>query len=143
MPSDEDITEFIVAQFQCLHTEYISARSLIPVGNLVELSFDTLTGRGATAKGGTVNTILNIYKQFGWDHEEAGGGGTTVSGQPVDNVCAVELARVEEKLRRYCAGLRAYTKNDHKPLPRGIREMLVERWADHFNEFGYDTSLVD
>ena len=110
VPTDEEITEFILSQFVALHREYVAARGAIPAGNLVELSFDELTADGPKA-------IERIYTELGWG-ELAGG----------------PHAR---RLHEYCAGQRTYKKNVHRPLPPDLMEVVRRRWAEHFVEFGY------
>ena len=42
-PTDEQIHEFILNQFEVLWREYAAARALVPAGNLVEISYAELT----------------------------------------------------------------------------------------------------
>ena len=128
MPSDEDITEFILSQFVTLHNDYIAGRAMIPEGNLVEVSFTALTSD-------TMGTVGNIYRTLnlggaeGDEGDEGGDGGKGLGS-----------GAFEETLRAYCGGReqKGYKKNAHAPLPEHLRRTVSERWSSYFQEFGYD-----
>ena len=125
MPSDEDVTEFILSQFVTLHNDYIAGRAMIPEGNLVEVSFKALTSD-------TMGTVGNIYRTLNLGGEEGDEGGDGSKG--------LGRGAFEKTLRAYCGGReqKAYKKNAHARLPEHLRRTVSERWSSYFQEFGYD-----
>jgi hypothetical protein len=125
VPSDEDVTEFILSQFVTLHNDYIAGRAMIPEGNLVEVSFKALTSD-------TMGTVGNIYRTLNLGGEEGDEG--------EDGSKGLGSGAFEKTLRAYCGGReqKAYKKNAHAPLPEHLRRTVSERWSSYFQEFGYD-----
>ncbi|GAB4821231.1 hypothetical protein N2152v2_008277 [Parachlorella kessleri] len=107
-PSDQDITSFILDQYDCLYRTYLKDRELIPPGNLVEVSF-------AELDHDPLGTLRSIYHRFGWGNFE----------------------EVLPRLKGYCASLSDFKKNDHSRLPPEVEDMVRVRWADSFKTFGY------
>ena len=131
MPSDEDITEFILSQFVTLHNDYIAGRAMIPEGNLVEVSFTALTSD-------TMGTVGNIYRTLNLGGAEGDEGDEGDEGE--DGGKGLGSGAFEETLRAYCGGReqKTYKKNAHAPLPEHLRRTVSERWSSYFQEFGYD-----
>lgn len=107
-PTDTQVTEFVLNQFELLHEEYVAARGLVPAGSLVELGFDEL-------EAGPVAAMRRVYGALGWEMGDA---------------CA---ARMEA----YVAGLRGYKKNAHRTVSDAHQRLVYRRWRRAFDEFGY------
>ncbi|KAG1655424.1 hypothetical protein FOA52_009095 [Chlamydomonas sp. UWO 241] len=108
-PTDAAVTEYILNQYDVLYNEYISARGDVPKDRLHELSFDQL-------EDDPLSTLRAIYAKFGW------------------------LERFESllpKFKAYCATLGDFKRNHHNTLSPEMAEMVRERWAPSFKEFGY------
>ena len=123
-PTHDDITEFVLSQFELLHDEYVAARALIPKGNLIELGFAELTGQD-TGRGGARGaeaSLRRIYAQFG-----------LAKGRVFDE-------EVLPRVAAYCAGKRqkGYKKNVFPPLGARARAVIAARWGRAFEEFGYE-----
>lgn len=115
-PSDQQIHEFILNQFEVLWREYAAARAAIPKGNLVELSYAELTDDPVAALGRVYDTLA----LDGWQD----GVGTGSGG-------------VRARVAAQVAGLKAYKRNNFEPLPAELRDMVAQRWSDYTEAWGY------
>eukprot|EP00192_Tetraselmis_astigmatica_P012214 CAMPEP_0117662630 /NCGR_PEP_ID=MMETSP0804-20121206/8153_1 /TAXON_ID=1074897 /ORGANISM="Tetraselmis astigmatica, Strain CCMP880" /LENGTH=398 /DNA_ID=CAMNT_0005469537 /DNA_START=147 /DNA_END=1344 /DNA_ORIENTATION=- len=112
-PTDQEVHDFIIEQGELLHRLYLRDRHLIPKGRLHELSFSSLDQDPEAA-------LSRIYKAFGWDGFES----------------------LRPKVRRYCASLSDFKKNNHKRLEPQVEDEVREAWKQIFHEFGYSEALV-
>ena len=87
----------------------LPASPIQPAGNLVELGFEELQADPEAA-------LRRIYAAFGW-------------GQAFEGVAPA--------VRELRGPLRAFQKNDHRPLPAGVEAAVRRRWGPSFSEFGY------
>mmetsp|Transcript_13965 Transcript_13965/g.29470 ORF Transcript_13965/g.29470 Transcript_13965/m.29470 type:complete len:135 (+) Transcript_13965:442-846(+) len=109
-PSDEEIHEFILNQFEVMWDEYARARSLIPDGNLVEISYQELAADPEEA-------VAGIYRRLG---------------------LASDKARVCERVRHMNeTKLRNYQTNVFPSLPPPLAQHVATRWAAYAAEWGY------
>ena len=115
-PSDEQVHEFILSQFETLWADYAAARETIPAGSLAELSFDELTAD-------PVEAVRRVYTTLG------------IEGYVERGVAAAVAAKV--------AGLQGYKKNAFAPLPAKVRAVLARRWKDYTDAWGYTWEGVE
>ena len=110
-PTNKEVIEFIVWQYQCLYRNYTRDRSLIPRENLYELSFNALNAD-------PMSEIANIYEHFGWkDFVKSG---------------------MKESVARYLSSLQGYKKSTRsKSLTSEQKNMIRSMWGDSFETFGY------
>ena len=110
-PSDEDITEFILRQYEVLWQCYKRDRDEIlrADGRVVEIAFEDLARDPAAALEG-------VYRALGWEGWE----------------------EAKAAVLRQCADLRAYERNAHAELPEDLKRVVRERWRDSFEDLGYD-----
>lgn len=104
-PTDAQIQEFILAQFELLLDEYLAARERVRP-RLLEIRYEDF-------ERDQLGGVRAIYAHFGW-------------AMPRD----AELAA-------YCAGLRAYQKNEFRELSPGLKALVYRRWRRAFDVFGY------
>ena len=107
-PSDKDILDFIFYQYELLFDLYVEDRKLIPKENLFELSFEQL-------ESDPIAQIEKIYDRFNW--------GSFDYIRPV--------------MEKYCAGLSDFKKNHFNDLTPEVKQLINQRWAKSFDEFGY------
>jgi len=122
-PSNEQITEFILRQYEILYDRYEQGRievlqEFAPQGSepngrkrrLIEVSYNDVSQR-------PVETAKKIYEQLGWTW----------------------TPRYQERLEAELAGhtLRNYQKNRHKVLDESLKKVINERWGPSFERFGY------
>ena len=110
---------FIFDQFDLLYRQYVTDRTLIPAGRLVEVAF-------ADLDADPLGTLRSIYDGLALGGFEA----------------AAPLQQ------RYCASLEleGFKKNALAPLSPQLRRAVAERWAAYSAEFGYSSqerSVVD
>lgn len=108
-PTNEQITEFILAQYELLFDEYIAGRALVERGNLLEVAFADLDAK-------PVETIAEIYEAFEWDGFEES---------------------LRPKLERYVRSLKGFKKNKHVDLTDAMKATVKRRWGPSFLAFGY------
>ena len=110
-PTDEQVHEFILNQFEVLWDEYASARSAIPDGNLVEVSYEDLARD-------PVATIGHVYETLGLPGFEE---------------------RVRPIVQAACdrPAAKRYQRNTFSPLPPAVREVVSRRWAKYAEAWGY------
>lgn len=109
-PSETDVTDFILDQFDLLHQTYLEDRKLIPPGRLVEVAF-------AELDADPLGTLRRIYS------------GLSLPG----------FESVRPAFRRYCEGLElsGFKKNAHRPLSPELQRRVRKRWAQFYRDFGY------
>eukprot|EP00465_Bigelowiella_longifila_P001727 CAMPEP_0185252254 /NCGR_PEP_ID=MMETSP1359-20130426/1406_1 /TAXON_ID=552665 /ORGANISM="Bigelowiella longifila, Strain CCMP242" /LENGTH=241 /DNA_ID=CAMNT_0027834379 /DNA_START=382 /DNA_END=1107 /DNA_ORIENTATION=- len=107
-PDNIHIQEFILSQFEQLHSLYIRDRNLIPKGNLIEIAFEDLANDQE-------KTIARIYTHFKWPN--------------VDRMLAA--VREHQKTNK------SYKKNSFSTLSEHEKKMVAQRWKQAFNEFDY------
>jgi hypothetical protein len=107
-PTDKQVSEFVLNQFELLHEEYVAARGLVPEGSLVELGF-------AELEGGPVAALERVYGALGWEMS----------------------ARARARMRAHVEGLRGFRKNSHRQLSAVHQRLVWRRWRRAFDEFGY------
>ena len=94
--------------------QYLETRSLIPVNNLVELSYDEI---GSDIE---IKRFQQIYEQFelsGWEG-------------------------VKGKIESYLASKSSYKKNKFIPIDKRLVEEIRDKWGFAFDEFGYQKSYM-
>jgi LPS sulfotransferase NodH len=118
-PSQDQILEFVLRQYEILYERYEEGRRCLssPSRQLVEVSYDELCAD-------PVGTVRTIYEKLGW----------TVSQQLQDR-----LMREES----FGTSTRSYVRNQHRPLPRYLKAIVNKRWRSSFERFGYDMDVVD
>ena len=87
---------------------YLRDRELVPRGNLVEVAYEDLSSD-------PVGTVERIYRGLELPGFE--------QGKPA--------------LEAYLAGLGCYRKNRHEELPESVRDSLLKKCPEWFNEWGY------
>eukprot|EP00911_Craspedida_sp_UC1_P001562 UC1_evm1s1181 len=107
-PSDEQVLEFILSQYETLYNDYVAARHLIPKGNLHEVRYEDLDTD-------PVGEIHQLYSALGIE----------------------EFDNVRGKIEAYVAGLGRFKKNKHTAVSEAMRTLIQARWGDSFKEFGY------
>lgn len=125
-PSNEQITEFILRQYEILYDRYEQGRKAIMQDSactddsktyhrqrLIEISYDDISQR-------PIETAQTIYEQLGWDFTN----------------------RYKERLQSELFGyeFQSYQKNRHKILDDGMKEVINKRWGPSFERFGYNKS---
>jgi hypothetical protein len=122
-PSDDQITEFILRQYEILYDRYEQGRETLlheatSVGHstkrdnqrLVEVSYDDISRR-------PIETARKIYDQLGWKWT------------------AGYQQRIESEL--IGDDFRCYKKNRHSSLDPSMKEVINKRWGPSFERFGY------
>ena len=112
-PSNEQITEFILRQYEILYDRYEQGRNDIlqnDKNRLIEVSFDDISQN-------PIETARKIYDQLGWEWTDF----------------------YQEKLQAELAGheFKTYKKNRHQSLDPSMREVINQRWGPSFERFGY------
>eukprot|EP00536_Pseudo-nitzschia_multiseries_P002902 jgi/Psemu1/184706/e_gw1.41.19.1 len=113
-PSDEQITEFILRQYEILEEpkrqQQQQQQQQSPRRRLVEISYEDISQR-------PIETAEHIYQQLGWDW----------------------TPRYRDRLASELAGhdYKTYKKNKHKPLDPSLKRVINERWGPSFERFGY------
>jgi hypothetical protein len=118
-PSNDEITEFILRQYEILYDRYEQGRKdllqdTVKEHNnkqrLVEISYDDVSRR-------PMETAQKIYKELGWNW----------------------TPRYQERLESELVGheFRDYQKNSHKSLDPSMKELINKRWGPSFERFGY------
>jgi len=128
-PSNDEITEFILRQYEILYDRYEQGRKELLYGTappcegdfktehnntkqrLVEISYDDISQR-------PMETAQKIYAEMGW------------SWTP----------RYQERLEAELVGheFRDYQKNRHQSLDPSMKELINKRWGPSFERFGYN-----
>jgi hypothetical protein len=120
-PSDDQILEFILRQYEILWDRYEEGRQILQTASdntekksnrpqLVEVSFDELSQNPD-------QTLQNIYKQIGW----------------------IMSPNLQAKLKAVVKNdVKTYKKNSHKDLDPRMKATLQSRWGSSFDRLGYD-----
>lgn len=118
-PSNDQITEFILRQYEILYDRYEQGRKdllqdTVKEHNnkqrLVEISYNDISRR-------PMETAQKIYEELGWNW----------------------TPRYQERLESELVGheFRDYQKNRHKSLDPSMKELINKRWGPSFERFGY------
>jgi hypothetical protein len=126
-PSDDQIMEFILRQYEILFHRYEEGRQQLVSSSssstpprqqqphrLVEVSYDELCRH-------PVDTVRKIYSSLGWC--------TTL--------------RYQQTLEAELADTQSYQRNCHKELTPHFKQIVNERWGLSFERFGYKMDMVD
>lgn len=122
-PSNEEITEFILRQYEILYDRYEQGRKRIQEDSicdddddttkrrtqqLIEISYDDISQR-------PIDTAQKIYGELGWDW----------------------TPQYQKRLESELGEHRSYEKNRHKELDPSLKAMINKRWGPSFERFGY------
>lgn len=118
-PSGTQIHEFVLSQFVTLWEEYVTDRSLIRSGNLVEMSFEELSGDPVAA-------VSRIYAELGLP-------GFDEVVRP--RIMALQTGK--RALQTAGPQLLGYRKNAFAPLAVELRQLVACRWAAYARAWGY------
>eukprot|EP00004_Rigifila_ramosa_P025082 TRINITY_DN742_c0_g1_i2.p1 TRINITY_DN742_c0_g1~~TRINITY_DN742_c0_g1_i2.p1 ORF type:complete len:404 (-),score=120.58 TRINITY_DN742_c0_g1_i2:29-1117(-) len=110
-PADE-LDSMTIERYKSMYDAYFAQRSLIPPGNLAEVSYDALSRNPA-------QEIERIYRELSLPGFE----------------------KFKPKLDTYVAGLEGYRPNKHKPMSEATRQTIVSSCRRCFDEWGYSTAL--
>lgn len=120
-PTDAQVHDFILNQFEVLWDEYDADRKALPASDLAEVSFEQLDND-------PVGTLRSIYAQLGLGAYE---------GSPARGADAFD-ARVKPRVEAATSGRPSkYQKNAHKPLPAALRKIVAGRWEAYSRAWGY------
>lgn len=104
----EQVQDFIIEQYKILFKEYVAAKEVIPEQNLIELSFDELTGD-------LVGSLRKVYDKFGLSGFE--------EMKPTYEDCAEQNKQ--------------FQKNSFVDLSSDLKKVVYEHWKEAFEYFGY------
>lgn len=104
------IDDGILGRYEKMYDAFFEDVSLIPAGNICELSFDEL-------EADPINQIKKIYEQLSLEN----------------------YAGFEPTLKQYVSSLKGYEKNKFSNLDKPTREMVAKRWKRSFAKWGYET----
>ena len=110
-PSEDEILEFILRQYEILWETYEIDRQLLKSNQLIEVSFDELTKD-------PISTINSIYDKLQWK----------LSSEYKSNL---------EKQLSQNTNYKNYQRNKHKSLPLNLKAIVDRRWSDSFHRLGY------
>jgi len=102
---DED---YIIKNYVLLYDNYFRNKSLIPKGNLLELSFENFVNDPVTI-------LKDVYTKFdlkGFDD-------------------------FEPKLRAYHKAMRNYQRNNYTVIPAAVKRKINKAWERLFEEWNY------
>ncbi len=103
-----DLEELVLSRYEALYDMFLEQRSMVPAGNLFEMSFDTLTRDPLRA-------VQTLYREL--------------SLQGFDDI--------KNDLRTYVDSLVGYKPNRHTELSESSAERVAERWKRFFSSWGY------
>ncbi len=106
--NNRNIEDDIIAHYKRMHQAYFKERSLIPKDRLLEIGFSTLERE-------PLKTLRHIYDYFGFNFN-----------------------RVEIRFKKYLESQQNYAKNKHQPLPKTIKDRLVNEWHLSFKNWHYE-----
>lgn len=122
-PSDEQVVEFILWQFEHMWLKYTEAahkghwlrredkgrKSFTVSSDIIEISYRELTGHE------TIRTLQRVYEHIGlpW------------------------TSHVESHYRGQVKDLCEYRPNSHSSLSEPLKRMIAARWADFFETYSY------
>ena len=110
LPTDAELTEFVLAQGELLYSEYARQKIALPPGALCEVAFQDLDADPASV-------LRSVYAQLGLgDYQRSGAAGAVAA---------------------YLSQLVGFRKNALGPLPAHVEAAARLRWAAAFREHGY------
>mmetsp|Transcript_4622 Transcript_4622/g.11871 ORF Transcript_4622/g.11871 Transcript_4622/m.11871 type:complete len:452 (+) Transcript_4622:2-1357(+) len=121
-PSNDQISEFILRQYEILYDRYEQGRKHILQDSacddsrektkqrLIEISYEEISQE-------PLETARKVYEKLGWNWTPR-----------YQNVLETEL---------YGREFKSYQKNRHKSLDPSIRSVINKRWGPSFERFGY------
>jgi len=111
-PTNEEVIDFIIWQYQTLYKNYVRDRKLIPKENLFELSFDELNKN-------PLKKLTDIYSHFHWDDFVESG--------------------MKQRVVEYLDSLKGYKKSTKsRNLTDEQKKLIKSMWGDSFDTFNYD-----
>eukprot|EP00466_Bigelowiella_natans_P011444 jgi/Bigna1/140102/aug1.54_g14810 len=113
-PDNIHVQEFILSQFEQLHSLYVRDRKLIPKGNLIEIAFEDLANNQE-------ETIARIYTHLKWPNVD----------------------RMRAAVREHQKTNKSYKKNNFSTLSKAEKKMVARRWKQAFDEFDYKIEQDD
>jgi omega-hydroxy-beta-dihydromenaquinone-9 sulfotransferase len=119
-PTDDQIMEFILRQYEILYERYEAGRQRIlhtdtsHYSQLIEISFDDLTQQ-------PIETVQNIYTSLGW----------------------TMTPNYQHSLQAELAGVQSYQRNRHQELSPDLKQVVNQRWGPSFQRFGYEMDAID
>lgn len=102
------VDDGILAQYREMYDAYLSQRTLVPAGQLHEVSFEDLERE-------PLAVVREIYEALSLP----------------------EFGSVEPALQAYVASLAQYRKNVHPPLDPKLRRRIAESWPPCFEQWDY------
>jgi hypothetical protein len=108
-PTQDEILEFILRQYEILWETYEEGRRQLSTRQLMEVSFDQLVQDPP-------KTMEGIYQGLGW------------------TISAAYKARLAAELKD---SHNHYKRNDHKQLPDYLKAIVDDRWGPSFDRLGY------
>lgn len=106
--SDQEIEQIILQNNKKILQKYLAERSLVPPGNLVEISFEEL-------EKSPIDTVERIYKKI--------------------NLKGFESAK--PAMQEYLDSVKEYKKNPHQAPDVGLVARIRTEWEAWFREWGY------
>jgi omega-hydroxy-beta-dihydromenaquinone-9 sulfotransferase len=119
-PTDDQIMEFILRQYEILFERYEMGRQQILQNatshhsQLIEISFDDLSHH-------PIETVQRIYKSLGW-----------TMTQNYQRLLQAELTDVL-----------SYQRNCHKELSPDLKHVVNQRWGPSIQRFGYKMEAIN
>eukprot|EP00934_Nitzschia_sp_Nitz4_P008091 Nitzschia sp. Nitz4//scaffold118_size93875//84641//86167//NITZ4_004802-RA/size93875-processed-gene-0.46-mRNA-1//1//CDS//3329533766//8081//frame0 len=161
-PSNAEIQEFILSQYEILWEHYQAGKELLRPDQLVEVSFDALV----TDPEGTLGTI---YQQLGWtrpDSSAADADAGATSSSPLPPAMLERLHRTihgpapsssehhdQQELSTpsvashlpldHATPHKNYQRNQHAPLSKDLQKIVRRRWGHTFEPLGYSLDHDD
>lgn len=109
-PTNAQIQEFILRQYEILWDRYQEGKATLPTSDIVEVSYEELTKD-------PIQALERIYATLGWGEE----------------LPAAFRQRLQDDLK----GRASYQRNEHIELPTLLQEILHQRWGPSFEVLGY------
>jgi hypothetical protein len=103
-----DLEELVLGRYEALYDRFLEQRSLVPKGNLHEMSFDSLTRD-------PVGAVKSVY----------------------EGLSLPRLDAFEDDLRAYVNTLSSYKPNQHSALSESSATLVAERWKRFFSSWDY------
>lgn len=104
----EDIPNMVIETYARLYNAYLDQRSLVPAGQLHEISYEELSQQ-------PVETLATAY----------------------DRLSLGDFEQARSALEAYTQAKSSYQKNKHREIPPEQLAQLQDRWQRMFEEFGY------
>jgi hypothetical protein len=103
-----DLEDLVLGRYEMLYDMYLQQRSLVPEGNLHEMSFESLTQD-------PVGAVEALYDALSLPNFEA----------------------AKAELGAYAGSLQNYRPNQHQGLSEPSAARVAERWSRFFSSWGY------